>query len=312
MYRILTFDGGGIRGLVTLALLKRLETRVPSLIRDADLLAGTSTGGIIALGLAAGLSVDDLITLYRDHGEAIFTRPWWDRVRSLGRLTGARYQQANLGKILREIFGDARLADLGKRVLIPAFDLNNEAPDPAKRTWNAKFFHNFPGNDSDGDAPVVAVALHTSAAPTYFPSHEGFIDGGVAANNPSLAALAQALSTRGAEPPPELAEVCLLSLGTGINLTHIWGQTLDWGFVQWAKPLIALMLDANPGIADYQCRQILHGAYRRLAPVFPRGVKIDLDDWRSADALLAFGQAAPLVDGWDDGDVVQWLTESGW
>jgi len=312
MYRILTFDGGGIRGLVTLALLQRLETRVPSLIRDADLLAGTSTGGIIALGLAAGLSVDDLIGLYRDHGAQIFARNWSDRLSSLGGVAGAHYQQANLEKLLRGIFGAARLGDLGQRVLIPTFDLNNEAPDPAKRSWDAKFFHNFPGNDSDGSAAVVDVALHTSAAPTYFPSHAGFIDGGVVANNPSLAALAQALSTRGAEPPPELAEVCLLSLGTGINLTYLEGQTLDWGLAQWAKPLVGLLLDANTGIADYQCRQILHGAYRRLAPVFPRSVKIDLDDWRRADDLLAFGQATPLVDGWDDGDIVQWLEAAGW
>ena len=135
---------------------------------------------------------------------------------------------------------------------------------------------------------------------------------GVVANNPSMAALTQALDTRGSEPPPELAEICLLSLGTGTNLSFIQGRTLDWGLGQWAKPLINLLMDASTGIADYQCRQILRGAYRRIAPVFPAKTNIKLDDWKRADELLAFGQATPLVDTWDDTDVVPWLTESGW
>lgn len=312
MYRILTFDGGGIRGLVTLALLKRLETHVPSLIRDADLLAGTSTGGIIALGLAAGMSVDDLIALYRDKGKDIFDDSWWDDLRDMGGLSGADYDQASLEKLLKGIFKGTRLKDLGRRVLIPTFDLDNESKVAAKRTWSPKFFHNFPGNDSDGQETVVEVALRTSAAPTYFPSHNGFIDGGVVANNPSMAALTQALDTRGGEPPPTLGEVSLLSLGTGTNLSFIKGATLDWGLAQWAKPLVSLLMDASTGIADYQCRQILRGAYRRLAPVFPADTNIKLDEWQRADDLLAFGQTTPLVDGWDDGDVVQWLQESGW
>lgn len=312
MYRILTFDGGGIRGLVTLALLKKLEAQVPALIARADLLAGTSTGGIIALGLAAGLSVDDLISLYRDKGKEIFDDGWWDNIRDAGGLAGADYDQKNLEKIMKGLFPSTRLKDLGKRVLIPTFDLDNEAPSAAKRTWHPKFFHNFPGNDSDGRETVVEVALRTSAAPTYFPSRDGYIDGGVVANNPSMAALTQALDTRGGEPPPELADICLLSLGTGTNLSFIKGRTLDWGLGQWAKPLITLLMDASTGIADYQCRQILRGAYRRLAPVFPARTNIKLDDWKRAGELLAFGQATPLVDTWDDTDVVQWLRESGW
>ena len=181
-----------------------------------------------------------------------------------------------------------------------------------KRMWNPKFFHNFPGNDSDGQETVVEVALRTSAAPTFFPSHDGFVDGGVVANNPSLAALAQALDTRAAEPPPALEEIYLLSLGTGTNLSYIKGRTLDWGLAQWAKPLISLLMDASTGIADFQCRQILRGTYRRIAPVFPQNTNIKLDEWRRAPELIAFGDAAPLIDTWDDADVVQWLKTIGW
>lgn len=312
MYRILSFDGGGIRGLVTLAILKRLEAAVPRLIADADLLAGTSTGGIIALGLAAGKSVDDLISLYRDNGKEIFDDSWFDDLRDLGGLAGADYDQKNLEKILRKNFGRTRLADLSKRVLIPSFDLDNEAKSVKKRTWSPKFFHNFPGPDSDGRELVVEVALDTSAAPTYFPSHDGYIDGGVVANNPSMAAVAQTQDERNDGPAPKLADIFLLSLGTGTNLSYIKGRTLDWGYAQWAKPIMNLLLDASMGIADYQCRQILRENYRRIAPVFPPDTNIKLDEWKRSQDLLDFGNCAALMDSWTSDDVVAWLRNADW
>lgn len=312
MYRILTFDGGGIRGLVTLALLKRLETQIPNLIRGADLLAGTSTGGIIALGLAAGKSVDELISLYLDNGKKIFDDSWFDDLRDLGGLSGADYDQANLAKILKREFGKTRLKDLNKRVLIPAFNLDNRNPDPAQRTWAPKFFHNFPGKDSDGDELVVEVALDTSAAPTYFPSHGSYIDGGVVANNPSMAAVAQTQDARNTIPAPKLADLYLLSLGTGINLSYIKGKDLDWGLAQWAKPLVNLLLDAIMGVADYQCRQVLRDTYRRVAPAFPPDTNIKMDEWQRSQDLLNFGNAAPLTDSGTGGDVVAWLKAVGW
>ncbi|MBP8257258.1 MAG: patatin-like phospholipase family protein [Opitutaceae bacterium] len=313
IYRILSFDGGGIRGLVTLALLKRLQAQVPGLIQNASLLAGTSTGGIIALGLAAGKSVDDMIALYRENGEEIFDDSWFDNIRDLGGLAGADYDQKNLGKILRKLLPGTRLEHLQKRVLIPTFDLDNEDTDPAKRTWKPKFFHNFPGPDSDGAESVVDVALRTSAAPTYFPTYDGFIDGGVVANNPSMAAVAQTQDPRTTAPQPAFADVRVLSLGTGTNLSFIKGREHDWGLAQWAKPLIGLLMDASMGIADYQCRQILRDAYRRVAPVFPHQTNIKLDEWERAEELLNFGNVAPLNDsGGAHDDVVAWLRAVGW
>lgn len=312
MYRIISLDGGGIRGLVTLAILKRLEAEVPTLLSNTTLLAGTSTGGIIALGLAAGKSVDDLISLYQDQGGKIFDDSWFDDLRDLGGIAGADYDQGNLGKILKNIFGTTTLGDLEKRVLIPSFDLDNEAASDEKRTWNPKFFHNFPGEDTDAKELVVDVALDTSAAPTYFPSHDGFIDGGVIANNPCLAAVAQTQDRRNTEPTPLLDDIYVLSIGTGTNLSFIKGRTLDWGLAQWAKPLVSLLLDASMGVADYQCRHIIKDRYRRIAPIFPADTNIKLDDWKRAQDLLDFGSAAPLTDSWDGDDVVAWLKSIGW
>ena len=86
-------------------------------------------------------------------------------------LSGSKYDNVNLKQILQETFGAKKLADLKPRVLIASFRLDNQAHDPSKRTWSPKFFHNFPGPDSDGESLVVDVAMETSAAPTYFPSY---------------------------------------------------------------------------------------------------------------------------------------------
>ena len=306
MYKILTFDGGGIRGLVTLTLLKRLQQAVPNIIQNADFLAGTSTGGIIALGLAAGKSVDDLIQLYQNNGADIFDDSWLRDVVDLGTISGAKYDSAKLGNIVQNTFGALRLDQLNKRVLIPSFELDNGAA-PDQRTWKPVFFHNFPGVDSDGAELAADIALNTSAAPTYFPTYNGYIDGGVLANNPSMAALAQTQDLRAEiNPRPGLGDLRLLSLGTGTVLSYITGQNLDWGYAQWAKPLVSLLLDASMGIADYQCARLLHGSYKRLAPVFLPGMNIAMDDWKRSQDLINFATATDLT------DTIQWLKTTGW
>jgi patatin-like phospholipase/acyl hydrolase len=146
------------------------------------------------------------------------------------------------------------------------------------RTWKPKIFHNFKGADSDGDELAADVALYTSSAPTYFPSANGFIDGGVYANNPSIVALAQAISKK--NQPAERAaldEIVMLSIGTGVSLTYIKGQTLDWGYAQWIKPLVNVLMDGVAGISDYQARQLLDDRYHRLQIVFDASESIPMD-----------------------------------
>ncbi len=306
-YRILSLDGGGIRGVLTARLLARLDEALPGFLPQVDLLAGTSTGGILALGLAAGLGPEALVSLYRDHGAAIFDDSRFDNLKDLGSLAGAQYDNRQLRRILTRVFEEerqvVRLEDLRTRVLIPSFDLDDRddprRPSDKPRTWKPKLFHNYPGADSDGQERLVDVALRASAAPTYFPTYEGYIDGGVVPNNPAMAALAQALHSDTGNQ--RLADLRLLSLGTGANPTYIAGKALDWGYAQWAQPLVELMIDGTMGVADYQCRQIRGAHYHRLSRFLEAAIPLDAYD--KAESLLR------QADQMDIANTVAWLRQ---
>jgi len=302
-YRILSLDGGGIRGLLTTIMLERLESINPNWLEKVDLLAGTSTGGIIALGLAKGLTPTQLRELYEQKGSKIFDDSWMDDLKDIGGLAGADYDNKNLKEELDKIFGDTKLRSLQKKVLIPAFDLDNESKNEKKRSWSPKFFHNFSGSDTDGGKLAREVALCTSAAPTYFPSFDGYIDGGVVANNPSVAALAQSQDTRAIALPPKMKDIVLLSISTGKSLVYIEGKTLDWGYAQWVKPIIQIMMDGIMGVADFQCRQILRNNYFRIEPVFPPNEVIKLDDVKKIPELISFANEVNLT------EASEWLTK---
>ncbi len=271
---ILSLDGGGIRGILTSRLLERIEEQCPGWLNRVNLFAGTSTGGILALGLAAGLPPQRMTELYEQCGRTVFADSLWDNVCDLGNLIGANYDNKPLKQILQDCFGSRTLADLPYRVLVSAFDLDHIPADPTvPRCWKAKFFHNFPGEGSDGEQRVVDVALRTSAAPTFFPIYQGYADGGLIANNPGMCALAQALHPLTGKQ--RLEDLVLLSLGTGLSPKFIIETDADWGLAQWTPFLIDLMMSGHVSLADYQCRQILGERYMRLNPTLPQPIGLD-------------------------------------
>lgn len=270
-YRILSLDGGGIRGVFTARVLERLNEKEPDFLNSIDLIAGTSTGSILAVGIADGKPPREMVAFYRQQAPLVFKDNLYDNIRDIGHFRGAQYSIKNFKKALRKHIGNIKLKDLGKRVLIPTFDLDAPATKTSPRTWKPKFFHNFPGPYSDREELALDVILRSCAAPIYFPTYQGYIDGGVVANNPAMAALAQALRSE----KLQIGDIRLLSLGTGHNPTHIEGQRLDWGLVQWAPLLNRLMAGGAMGVADYQCRQILGRDYRRLSAVFDKPVPLD-------------------------------------
>lgn len=251
-YRILSLDGGGVKGVITLELMRRIEAKHPNWLDRVDLLAGTSTGGLIGLGLANGMSVDEILELYLDNAADILEDSVFDDIKDVGRLRGAEYSLNNLVRVVRDTLGaDTTLGDLDRNVAITAFDLHDETVGH----WKPKIFHNFPGQDAkDLDVPAWKVAVYTSVAPTYFPSYDGFIDGGVFATNPSLVGLAQALDSRNAEPAT-LSDVRLLSLGSGTVPHLVSEQQVDWGIIQWGTKLVSIMLEGVADVARFQCQQ---------------------------------------------------------
>ena len=207
----------------------------------------------------------------------------------IGKIIGADYSSKVLKRELKEIFGTTKLGSLQKKVAITAFDLDNEAG--RKRTWKPKIFHNYSGAGSDGRYSAAKVALYTSAAPTYFPSVEGYIDGGVFANNPSMVALVQAISKDNKpQERAQLDDVVLLSIGTGISLKYIKEKKLDWGYAQWAQPMLEVLMDGVAGISDYQCQQILDERYLRLQVTFATNEKIDMDNVKKIPRMDEIGR----------------------
>jgi len=276
-YHILSLDGGGIRSLLSAVLLERLEASVPGYLSRVGLFAGTSAGAILALSLASGMSSRQARQLYEKCACRVFADSLTDDLRDLGNLIGAEYAIEPLKEVLDFHFGDRTLGDLPKRVLVSAFDLDNNLADPKTiRSWKPKFFHNFPGEDTDCDERIVDVAIRSCAAPVYFPIYQGYIDGGVVASNPSMCALAQVIDR--SNGGKLLIDLRLLSIGTGKNPKYLHTPDGNWGLYQWAPILINLILDGNSDTVDYQCRKVLGNRYFRVNPILPYPISLDQVD----------------------------------
>lgn len=280
-FRILSLDGGGIRGVLTASILERLEADCPGFLAGIDLFAGTSTGGILALGLAAGMTPKQIRLLYERSGEKVFANnPWWERLgfERIDQFARADYDNSALMEALARQFKSKKLGDLKKKVIVVSFDLDNEGGATGLRQWKPKIFNNFEG-DNDCKEKILDVAMRTSAAPTFFPIYQGYTDGGVIANNPAMCALAQAVSTGKSGGGKAIEEVRLLSVGTGVNLNFVEVKEKDrgnWGLVQWAPSLINLMLEGGGDLVNYQCKQILgEERYRRVNPVVHKPINLD-------------------------------------
>ncbi|CAN0627231.1 Patatin [Burkholderia multivorans] len=299
-YRILSIDGGGLRGLIPLAILERLDEERPDWRKNINMFAGTSTGGLIALGLAKGMSPSGLFDMYTTHGQEIFEHSLWHEFANAGDLIGPKYDSTNREKVFHAVLGDTCLKDYLRdndtkgHVCITAFDLKDAADvNRPTRNWKAKIFHNIPvaEDTNDGAEPGYKVAMRTSAAPTYFASYEHYVDGGVFANNPAMCALAQALDERLARPV-SAAAIRMLSLGTGFTATF-FDSDESWGLAQWATRLVDLLTDGVLGVADFQAQQLL-GDKNYVRLTVPLGERIPMDDPGMIDRLRQIGRNADI------------------
>ncbi len=293
-YRILSLDGGGVRGLLTGVLLQRLEQEVPGWLKQVDLIAGVSSGGIFALCLANGMPAAEVSNILETTLPDVLPHNWAQKIWGLGGLLHAPYQDTNSPTILRRVFGSTKLADLNKRVLIPAFDLDNRSRNPQKRRWAPRFFHNFPGPGSDGRRLAYKIGLYTSAAPSFFPAVDGYIDGGIFMANPSMAALTKTQEKNPLAKPPPLDNIALFSIGTGWTQTRISGNKLTWGKVQWRNFILQMSLDGSSSSVHHQCCQLLGKNYLRISPSFSDGEMPVLDNLDKIPALIQRAESMDL------------------
>jgi uncharacterized protein len=286
-YKVLSIDGGGIRGIIPALLLAEIERRTQKPIFSLfDLITGTSSGGILALGLTkprlssdvsdnlpvAEYTAEDLLQLFLEYGVEIFYEPLFERL--LGPLEDIflqpKYPSESKAEIFRQYFGNAPLENNLKEVFVTSYDIEQRIPifftnKLEKQQIESKNFQKLCGGFS-----LLDAALATSATPTYFAPHRvvnphnsgiayTLIDGGVFANNPAHLAIleAQISSKRKAQKVLNTEDILVVSLGTG-SLTSVYPykEVKNWGLLQWGRPLLNIMFDGSSEVVAGELEQL--------------------------------------------------------
>jgi uncharacterized protein len=300
--RILSIDGGGMRGIVPAVLLGALEARVGRPLSDVfHLIAGTSTGGIIALALAKPdatgkpqYTPSAICDLYRQQGKAIFHRPIAHSVATLGGLAGPKYPEDGIERVLRQYFGEVRLSEALTRVMVTSYDTAASAP---------YFFKSFrPAVEGFGashgkaafpdDHPMWRAARATSAAPTYFPPmaldpidrmepQKALVDGGVFANNPAMCALAEAIRRFPGR------KYLVVSVGTGADQDQLlYSRVKNFGLAGWAVPILKVVFDGVSDAVDYELGHVLGSSNYFRFQCDSRGLQLDDASDEAIQSLL--------------------------
>lgn len=282
--RILTIDGGGIKGVFPAAFLAQLEDKLGSPVVDYfDMIAGTSTGGIIALALGLGMTAAEILKLYCDNAKRIFPPRFGSRIRAIFR---SKYTNFVLRDVLEGIFQDRRLGESRVRLLIPSLNLASERVHVYKTSHHPEIMHDY-------KLEAVDVALATVAAPTYFPIHlspDGvpYIDGSVWAHNPLGLAVIEAI---GILQWPRNA-IRVLSLGcTTKRLDVPWQKRTSYGASYWGARLAQVFTAAQSSSAVITANSLI-GATNlfRVSPDMS-AQRFTLDGVRHLEHLQRLGKA---------------------
>ncbi|MEI6242496.1 MAG: patatin-like phospholipase family protein [Chlamydiota bacterium] len=224
-----------------------------------------------------------------------------------------KYKNINLEKALSTyIPHELKIEDLQRKALSVSFQLFN----PEEGNWGPEILDNLEPGCPDGKTTAIDAILRSSAAPTFFPSYQGYVDGGVVANNPSMVALSRAIDQK--KGKKKIGKTFLLSIGTGLSHNAIL-KDIAWGATPWvlnpfakaptpANPLLSVFMEGAADISHYQCTQILGEKYFRFDPFLDKG--IELDDWKNVTYLIEEAKALPYKDpeGWKD--LVKWVRKN--
>lgn len=313
MKKILSIDGGGIRGIIPAQVLVALEEKIQKKSNNPearianyfDFFAGSSTGGILTALLLCPddydpqkpkFSAKEALDLYQKYGNQIFKLSFLRKLINYKSLFSEKYRAKPLEGILFNYFGNARLSELLKPCLITAYNIQER---------KALFFasHDYSKKGDCSDFYLKDLCRATSAAPSYFEaaflkSIGGFsyalIDGGIFANNPALCAYSEVRNSIG---DPTARDMLILSLGTGSeNKSYLYNKAKRWGALGWIKPSIDIMMSGASETTDYHLVRMFSAGgnqanYCRIQPKNLRGADPEMDhaDDRNIQALMDVG-----------------------
>jgi uncharacterized protein len=286
-FRVLALDGGGIRGTYTASVLAALEQMTGKRIADHfDLITGTSTGGILAVGLGLGLTAKQLLDFYVTKGPEIFPPPPVGFIRAFWRwLSRPKLCQDNLCAAARGVIGDRLFGESKCRLVIPAYDGVRGSIQLFKTAHS-------PDYKQDYLRPALTVAMGTAAAPTYYPAYTdeaggAYLDGGVWANSPVMVGLLEATCILGRK----IDDVELLSIGTTTEPFEVSHKRRRGGILAWNKGLITLFMQAQAEAALGQANLLTKKRMLRIDATTSPG-RFALDNAAEIKDLRSLGEQA--------------------
>ncbi|WP_225228592.1 CBASS cGAMP-activated phospholipase [Bacillus sp. PS06] len=285
---MLCIDGGGIRGVFAISILKEIEQEFKKPIVELfDVIAGTSTGAIVAASIIMNNKMTDVLNLYRKNGAKIFIPK-----AKIG-LFKSVYSDEYLRSYLQDAFGHITLKDIRKPLLIPAVNVTKGRP----YIHRSNYGHHL---SKDMDVKLWDAVLSSCSAPVYFPPNNIdnkylSIDGGLWANNPSMVCITEALSHFN----KELSDIQIMSVGTGLqNIDFTIDDNKYWGVKKWlpfqlssmkvTPKLIDLALNLSSESVSFHCSQLLKSNYLRINQDL--GKEVPFDDITSIGSLIELGQ----------------------
>ena len=308
--RILSIDGGGIKGIVPAVVLLHLEKLLQDLSNNPssrihdyfDLFSGASTGAIIIAGLLSPdnhnrpkYSSEEILDLYLNNGQIIFNSSLFQEIKSVSGIVNVKYDPEGLESVFEKYFGKSELKDLLKPSLIPVYDLS--------RGKNYFFRQQKALTSPRHNYYVKDLLRGATSALTFFPpsqistvndqEHRCFIDGGVFANNPALSAYAE---FRYHNSKLHAKDTMMLSLGTGRKTTNLDCKvTANWGAAEWLYQGSYLTSNAVSSASDYQLNAVYgnHSNYLRLDSTFDDNQNSSMDntDKDYLDYLISLGES---------------------
>lgn len=259
-FKILTLDGGGTRGIYTAQLLALAEQEFDIRIKDSfDLIAGTSTGSIIAGAIVSEIPMDEIVELFESEAPDIFQKKWYRNL-----LFSSKYSEDVLAHVIAKHIPAKPLSEISTPLIITSSEITTSELHVFRSNYAAKLNES---DYADGDVCIRDAVVASCSAPTFF-NPKGlndllFADGGLWANNPSVAAYTEALTTFG----KDVTDVKILSIGTGHAKT-MYQKKSRWGFlIGWGGPkLVSFVMMLQSQASAKMVKQLLKDNYMRISP----------------------------------------------